>query len=194
VAENVRVLRRQEGLELAALSARLEGLGQPISVSGLSKLELGTRGVDVDDLVALAVALDVSPSRLLMSPTASRDKPVKLTPNTEASEEAAWNWMAGDRSLRWPEVVATGEWDLKPLIRWIDENRPHAPASGQLTVDEVSGQETHLLPVAAAAIKASEQTGWPHTKTLRATGWILRMAEVNKQLARLARRDDEAGS
>lgn len=65
VAANVRTLRRGQQLDLADLSARLDKLGHPISLSGLSKLETGARRVDVDDLVSLAVALGVTPSDLL---------------------------------------------------------------------------------------------------------------------------------
>jgi hypothetical protein len=40
--------------------------GRPILPSGLSKIEQGQRAVDVDDLVALAIALQVNPNALLL--------------------------------------------------------------------------------------------------------------------------------
>jgi transcriptional regulator with XRE-family HTH domain len=50
------------------LSARLSKLGRPILPSGITKIEQGSRRVDVDDLVALALALEVTPTRLLLGP------------------------------------------------------------------------------------------------------------------------------
>jgi hypothetical protein len=50
------------------LSDRLAEVGRPIVPSGLSKIELGNRRVDVDDLTALAAALDTIPNDLLYEP------------------------------------------------------------------------------------------------------------------------------
>src|SRR3954454_23683106 len=54
-------------MSLTQLSEAMTDIaGRPILASGLGKIESGERRVDVDDLVALAVALDVSPVRLLL--------------------------------------------------------------------------------------------------------------------------------
>src|SRR5580658_5121566 len=66
VAANVRRLRRERKLSTVALSQRLAEIGHPIASTGITKIELGDRRVDVDDLVALATALDTTPSRLLL--------------------------------------------------------------------------------------------------------------------------------
>jgi transcriptional regulator with XRE-family HTH domain len=58
----------QKQLSLQAVSERLAELGRPILPSGLSKIEQGDRRVDVDDLVALAAALETVPSALLVEP------------------------------------------------------------------------------------------------------------------------------
>lgn len=50
---------------MRALSQRLSELGHPLLPSGITKIEQGKRGVDVDDLVALARALEVRPEQLL---------------------------------------------------------------------------------------------------------------------------------
>lgn len=65
VAAEIRRRREQRKLSLQTLSGYLEVLGRPILPSGLSKIEAGTRRVDVDDLVALADALGTVPSALL---------------------------------------------------------------------------------------------------------------------------------
>jgi transcriptional regulator with XRE-family HTH domain len=68
LAVNVRVIRRVRGLRLADLADRLCDLGNPIRINGLSKIENRDRRVDVDDLIALAAALDVHPLALLATP------------------------------------------------------------------------------------------------------------------------------
>lgn len=57
--------RRRRGWEQSALATRVTEAGRPMSASVLGKVEASTRRVDVDDLVALATALEVSPSALL---------------------------------------------------------------------------------------------------------------------------------
>jgi transcriptional regulator with XRE-family HTH domain len=68
VRANVKVLRDEKGMRLADLSERLKKLGHPMSVNTLSKIEQGNRGIDVDDLEALAEAFEIPPSRLLADP------------------------------------------------------------------------------------------------------------------------------
>lgn len=78
VAINVRQLREARGLSLRGLSARLKDHGWNLSADALNKIENGRelsvgavplrqiRRVDVDDLVALAKALGVETSMLLV--------------------------------------------------------------------------------------------------------------------------------
>jgi transcriptional regulator with XRE-family HTH domain len=98
VAANVRDLRQQRRMTVRDLSARMGELGRPLLPSGVTKIEQGQRRVDVDELVALAVALGVNPSRLLLSGTAS-DVPVALTPARPVPEWAAWQWADGFQPL-----------------------------------------------------------------------------------------------
>jgi transcriptional regulator with XRE-family HTH domain len=91
VAFNVRTLRDVRGLSVRELSARLGVLGVPLLPSGITKLEQGQRRIDVDELIALAVALQVNPSRLLLPDTAS-EADVALTPAFTVPAWAAWAW------------------------------------------------------------------------------------------------------
>ena len=93
---NMRALREARGLSLAALSARLTEVGRPMLPSGLSKLEVGQRRMDVDDLVALSVALGVNPSRLLLPVDAPNDQDVELTRTVTCPAWRAWQWADGD--------------------------------------------------------------------------------------------------
>jgi transcriptional regulator with XRE-family HTH domain len=65
VAANAREMRHWRGMSTYALSARLAEIGWPIAAYGLTKIENGQRHVDVDDLVAIAGALDVPVTALL---------------------------------------------------------------------------------------------------------------------------------
>nr|WP_216377822.1 helix-turn-helix domain-containing protein [Streptomyces asoensis] len=57
--------RQRRGFDQARLAARVTEAGRPMSASVLGKVESGARRVDVDDLVAIAAALDVLPQQLL---------------------------------------------------------------------------------------------------------------------------------
>ncbi|MFJ6293241.1 helix-turn-helix domain-containing protein [Streptomyces griseoviridis] len=104
------------------LSARLAKLGRPILPSGITKIEQGKRRVDVDDLVALSLALKVTPTRLLLGPPPTdgtaedpahdevweednyvtqdgRHVPtwwIRLAPNMAFEPWDAWTWAAGE--------------------------------------------------------------------------------------------------
>lgn len=90
-------LRRTRGYTLGELEARLTGVGRPILLSALSKIEKGQRRVDVDDLVALARVLDVSPNSLLLPSHTAIDAEVELTSSTTLDAGTAWRWATQDR-------------------------------------------------------------------------------------------------
>ncbi|MGW4352436.1 Z1 domain-containing protein [Nocardia sp. NPDC004582] len=96
LSQRVQDLRVARGLTLATLARRMGELGRPIDLSTLGKLEKGQRRVDVDDLVALALALEVSPNGLLLPDTASGDR-IDLTERFRVTSSEAWKWAVGDQ-------------------------------------------------------------------------------------------------
>ncbi|OBB71212.1 helix-turn-helix domain-containing protein [Mycobacterium sp. 852014-52144_SCH5372336] len=102
VARNVKHLRRTRGMAFTDLSKLLNSIGREIPTWGLRKIESGGRRVDADDLVALAVALDVSPTSLLM-PNLDEAGPhdhVKLTAvEKPLTAHQAWIWLSGSGPL-----------------------------------------------------------------------------------------------
>lgn len=102
VARNVARLRNARGYSTSRLSKLLEDAGRPITASSITKLELGQRKVDIDDLMTLAVVLRVSPTALLMPPTANPDDAVDITGEGEISADVAWAWTLGERPLDLP--------------------------------------------------------------------------------------------
>jgi transcriptional regulator with XRE-family HTH domain len=63
--------RIERDLPQRELAARVTALGRPMSNTMLSRIELAKRRCDIDDLVAIAAALQVSPAALLQGPGAA---------------------------------------------------------------------------------------------------------------------------
>ncbi|MDT0613585.1 helix-turn-helix domain-containing protein [Streptomyces lancefieldiae] len=70
-ARTIEILRTERGLGQRQLAARCTALGRPMSNTMLSRIELAKRRCDIDDLVAIAAALQVSPAALLPGPGAA---------------------------------------------------------------------------------------------------------------------------
>ncbi len=98
VRANVRRLREARSFGYAELARRLKATGRGIPELGLRRIEEGERRVDVDDLMALAAALEVSPSALLMPSTADGDEAV-ATAVGEVAARRLWNWLTGEMPL-----------------------------------------------------------------------------------------------
>ena len=96
VARNVKQLRLARGLAYTELSEHLARLGRDIPTWGLRKIESGGRRVDTDDLMALAVAFNVSPATLLM-PNVSTVEKGDLVPVTgwqkPITASVVWRWL-----------------------------------------------------------------------------------------------------
>lgn len=98
VRANVQRIRTGAGMSYRELSDRLSVAGRPIPTLGLSRLENGERRVDVDDLVALALALSVSPATLLM--------PEHPEPTEHEAWAAMWQWMLAEAPLPGSDIDA----------------------------------------------------------------------------------------
>ncbi|WP_432110557.1 helix-turn-helix domain-containing protein [Streptomyces sp. AA1529] len=73
-ARAIEHLRFALGLTQHQLAARCTALGRPMSNTALSRTERAHRRCDVDDLVAIATALGVPPTTLLLPlPSVSSD-------------------------------------------------------------------------------------------------------------------------
>src|ERR1700682_3199392 len=96
VRANIQRLREARNLGYAKLYRKLEEIGRPIPELGLRRIESGTRRVDVDDLMALAAALDVSPATLLMPDTTQEEwetTTVEATGQPEGvTAQQLWMW------------------------------------------------------------------------------------------------------
>ncbi|MER7146189.1 helix-turn-helix transcriptional regulator [Streptomyces xanthochromogenes] len=68
VAHAIEHSRTARGYSLRQLAARVTALGRPMSFTALSRVERTIRRCDVDDLVAIAAALEIPPHFLLAEP------------------------------------------------------------------------------------------------------------------------------
>ncbi|MGA5466574.1 helix-turn-helix domain-containing protein [Mycobacterium sp. NPDC050041] len=101
VAENIGRLRTGQNLTYTQLSERLKDKAAwDISPVAVRRIEDNERRVSVDDLMALAVALRVSPITLLMPDSVDRDTPVTVTGITERyAADLLWKWLRADWAL-----------------------------------------------------------------------------------------------
>ncbi len=99
VADNVKRLRG--AMNYTQLSERLqERANWSINAVGIRRIEDYERRVTPDDLVALAVALGVSPITLLNPDTPDRRQEIQTTGLTQTRDvEYVWDWMCAEKPL-----------------------------------------------------------------------------------------------
>lgn len=131
VLENLRRLRR--GVSTTELSQRLDRIGWPIRANGITRIEGGNRRVDADDLLALSVALGISPARLLLPDvprisTNAVQYGAPLVGNVVADTRDMWAWACGEQPLvqRDPETwEPAGEVSGVEVALFRVQNQPH---------------------------------------------------------------------
>jgi transcriptional regulator with XRE-family HTH domain len=122
VSENVARLREKRNLGLRGLAKKLGDAGRPLTHSAVDQIEKGKRRVDVDDLVALAVALDVSPATLLMPANTDMFTAIVATGvNGTVSAKRLWNWLNASYALRGDVMAffadALPSWERADLMK-----------------------------------------------------------------------------
>lgn len=144
--EDLREARRLTQKELAA---RMTELGRPVTMQMVSKMEQSGRRVDVDDLLAVAIALGVNPDAILFPRDASWDESVTLTPGTERSAWDVWRWAQGLSPL--PDAGATAP----PTFAQSADFATHAlPQAGEYRLHPVSREAYDLGDRFATARKS----------------------------------------
>jgi transcriptional regulator with XRE-family HTH domain len=183
IMRNLRGYREQRGLSHSELSERLTGVGRPIPPQGLRRIERGDRRVDVDDVMALARVLGVTPIMLVFP--LGREQIVELLPGQVRPTWAAVKWFIG----RGPFPTDDGErqpWQGVPpadpmhlytihdglLADWQRETR-RVLVLQQLPADEADeGQRGALLQAAQDRVRDLEQQISERRGTLRESGFL----------------------
>jgi transcriptional regulator with XRE-family HTH domain len=122
VSANVKRLRKDQNLGLRGLANKLGEVGRPLGHSAVDQIEKGTRRVDVDDLMALAAALDVAPVTLLMPDTTAEgwDTAVEATGIPDGiTAQHLWLWLT---AVHPPRRVA----DHREYAMWLARAAPSA--------------------------------------------------------------------
>lgn len=165
--ENLKRIRSEERrYTFAELSKRLKDIGRPIPVLGLRRIEMGQRRVDVDDLMALALALDVPPVLLLLP--LGHELHSEVAPGRREETWDAVRWVTGrdrDQMTDWRHSgVATQLWEAHDaaLVEWVkaiqfavDAQKMGVPASMALERMEANQKDAEK---SLALIRANMRT------------------------------------
>lgn len=108
IAAQLRAIRKRRGLSQEGLADRLALLGVVKHQTVIAKIEARARGVAVDELVALAVALNVTPLALLLPDSDSPGDMVEITPRGSAPADQVWAWARGDGPLSLHDSSSVG--------------------------------------------------------------------------------------
>lgn len=127
VAQRIAQVRRQRGLTLQELREGLERLGHPLLLSALSKIENGQRRVNVDDLIAMALALKVTPLTLLLpGQDAAPGEEVQLVGDSESGRRLLAELRAWERQPGPPQMPEARDLPhLDPTIFGDSDQRIH---------------------------------------------------------------------
>jgi transcriptional regulator with XRE-family HTH domain len=98
VRARIRRIRKEQGIRIPELAARLSAQGTVITEQQLYNLEGGRRRLHVDYLFAIAAALGVSPLALQTLPTDDEDE-VEVTPGVTVTGARFNGWTTGTRPL-----------------------------------------------------------------------------------------------
>lgn len=130
VRANIARIRDEQRLTLRQLADRMSTGDRPLAHNTLSEIERGARRCDVDDLVAIAVALDVSPTALLRP--ASRDD--AMVSGTGTGSLSARDYSAFLDGYRSP----TRPGDLGFALRSLPRVSPFMRAGAQLDASDTA--------------------------------------------------------
>ncbi|WP_222111335.1 helix-turn-helix domain-containing protein [Gordonia sihwensis] len=120
VAQNIQRLREYQRVTFAELSRRLDEIGRAIPPLGLRRIEAGQRRVDVDDLIALAIALKSTPATLLTPNAESSEQQTDATGLRKIQVKTLWQWVTASAPVEGKHSDATSylEWTTTALPRW----------------------------------------------------------------------------
>lgn len=149
--------------DLADLSAKLSDLGFNLGKNALSKLETGQRNMTAEELVAIAVALDVTPNRLLLGGSSPDDmgQVVRIANTWEITLAEAWAWASGEELPDSSTPGADKSWsDHLRADKFRVENRPHRPPT-TLAMDQYRDLvELGVFNAVTEAVRRVESMGY----------------------------------
>jgi len=166
VAANVTKFRGDLGMNYTDLSEQLgKAAGWSINAVGIRRTEKGERRVTPDDLIALALALGVSPITLLMPATSDPADEVEVTGADKVTADRLWAWLLALYPLTYqgePNAMLGQIFQSKARPEWMPVN-PAVHFSG-LPADVDMDDVNKIAQNAAAAaiqdfLKRDRQSG-----------------------------------
>jgi transcriptional regulator with XRE-family HTH domain len=135
LARRLRELRNRQGLTAKGLSERLRERGVNLGRVAIAKIEIGERGVSLDEALALAYALNVAPVYLFLP--LENDQPVRMAEDKRAVKLKAGDmrgWVSGrgaaqgqDKRFYLMEVDEERFEDRRRTVRWAEETLREEP-------------------------------------------------------------------
>jgi transcriptional regulator with XRE-family HTH domain len=105
VRANVVRFRGLRRMTLRDMATRMTDAGRPMSHATINEIEHGARRIDVDDLAALAIALQVSVPSLLMPPVTDEADQIEdaVTGAPVSYASSLWEWLTAQAPPNaWP--------------------------------------------------------------------------------------------
>lgn len=147
----------------------------------VSKVERGERRIDVDDLVAFALALNVSPLALLLPPHEAGNPYVPLTDGIDATLSEAWDWATGVRALPDSpgERASQEKQEAYELLSHSQEQRYVKRKPAGRAVDVLHDEVYRLVGISEVSGERLDEEFSEHLDTVRT--WLDRLsAEVDR--------------
>lgn len=174
------------------LAQTVTALGHPMHQTAIAKIEAGDRKVTVDEMLLLAVALEIPPSLLVLP--VERDDDMAVTPTKNVYPWRAWEWFRGGEPLpgqntpAWHDNATPAQLygDVRDAQRSAEKARLDVRAAeyegDESTVREARRRLVAALRALQTALQEMEQIGLP---TARLVG------EYRDDLVKLGIRKEE---
>ena len=102
--DRLREAREARPMSQRQLAAALTDIGVPMSQAAVTRIETGLRNVTLDEVIGIAVVLDVAPMNLFLPIDGDEHDPVPLAQQVAAEFGLARRWARGESPLRQQDV------------------------------------------------------------------------------------------
>jgi transcriptional regulator with XRE-family HTH domain len=164
LAERVRSVRERRHWTQQELADRLQSFdGTQWKQPTIAKVESGKREVTVEELVALAFALGVSPAALMLP--ADDEALVRLTPNTVAGAGSVLSWIRGTSPMGGTRI---GETQSVDNVRFYEDERTDGQARAERAlpgITRLTWDATMALMLASLREVQTTSTTWADVAT-----------------------------
>lgn len=154
VAQNLAEFRDRHRLSKADLSRKTGDQGRPVSLDVITKIEMGKRAIDVDDLIVFSRVFDLTPNRIMLTGAADEDSAIELAPDLSVTEAEAWRWVQGLEPLGWTNADHP---ERQQKARFQAENNPLKPP--EITWAEGSAHWDTIYRVVSAMAALCRRSG-----------------------------------